>query len=157
MKKALIATAIAMATVMFCVLAVRSQEVDRQTKDVMKFKLHFAQGVLEGIATENFDLIATNAAKLKALSQQASWQIRATEEYQHLTTEFARCADSLAAAAKNKNVDAATVAYFQMTVSCTTCHKYLRNTRRADAGTPSSLPLAHRLVKGNEPNENRAN
>ena len=29
-------------------------------------------------------------------------------------------------AAKDNNVDAATVAYFQMTVSCVTCHKYLR-------------------------------
>ena len=123
-----IAIAMVTAAVLAGVLAVRSQEEDRQTKDVMKFKLHFAQGVLEGIATENFDLIATNAVKLKGLSQQAAWQIRQTEEYQLRTTEFVRCVESLATAAKKKNVDAATVAYFQMTVSCTSCHKYLRNT-----------------------------
>ena len=31
------------------------------TKEVMRFKLRYAQSVLEGIATENFALIRTNA------------------------------------------------------------------------------------------------
>ena len=31
------------------------------TKDVMKFKLYYAQRVLEGITMENYDLINTNA------------------------------------------------------------------------------------------------
>ena len=96
------------------------------TRDVMKFKLHHAERVLEGIATENYEVIADNAKKLKALSQEADWQLRQTPEYQKYTADFARHADALLLAGKNKNVDAATVAYFQMTVSCTTCHKYLR-------------------------------
>ncbi len=96
------------------------------TKDVMKFKLHHAQRVLEGIATENYDVIAENAKQLKLLSQQADWQIRQTPEYQRFTADFARNAESLLKAASNKNVDTATIAYFQMTVSCTTCHRYLR-------------------------------
>jgi uncharacterized protein (DUF2461 family) len=96
------------------------------TKDAMRFKLHHAQRVLEGIVTENYEVVADNAKKLKGLSQQADWQIRRTAEYQRLTADFARNADALLQAANNKNVDAATVAYFQMTVSCTTCHKYLR-------------------------------
>lgn len=102
-----------------------------ETKEVMRFKLHYAQGVLEGITMENFDLIATNALKLKNLSQQANWQIRQTPEYQRLTMQYAQNADALGKAAKDKNVDAATVAYFQMTVSCTTCHKYLRGAKSA--------------------------
>jgi hypothetical protein len=101
-------------------------EPNVSTKDVMRFKLLHAQRVLEGIATENYEVIADNAKKLKALSQQADWQIRQTPEYQKFTADFARNADSLLQAANNRNVDAATVAYFQMTVSCTTCHRYLR-------------------------------
>jgi hypothetical protein len=98
------------------------------TKDAMRFKLHFAQGVLEGITTENFSLIATNAQKLRALSQSVDWKLRATREYQQLTSDFARAASSLERSASNRNVDAATVAYFQLTTSCVTCHKYLRGT-----------------------------
>jgi len=111
----------------FAAIPIRSQSGPKvSTKDVMKFKLSYAQRVLEGIATENYEVIADSAKKLKALSQKADWQIRQTPEYQKFTAEFARHADSLLNAANKKNVDAATVAYFQMTVSCTTCHKYLR-------------------------------
>ncbi|MEO6181615.1 MAG: hypothetical protein ABIP71_00605, partial [Verrucomicrobiota bacterium] len=110
-------------------------EPKNKTKEVMKFKLHYAQRVLEGIATENFEVIAENAKQLKGLSQQADWQIRQTVEYQKLTADFAHHAESLEKAAVKKNVDAATVAYFQLTVSCTTCHRYLRGEKAVGAIT----------------------
>src|SRR5437867_135616 len=99
---------------------------DVRDKDVMKFKLHYAQGVLEAIATENYPLLATNAQKLTQLSKQASWKLRQTPEYERFTTDFRRQTEALAKAAKDQNADAATVAYFQMTVACVTSHKYLR-------------------------------
>ena len=102
----------------------RAPEV--RDKNVMKFKLYYAQGALEAITTENYSLLATNAQKLGALTREVSWRIRHTPEYERLTADLRRQIDALAKAAKDKNVDAATVAYFQMTVSCVTCHKYLR-------------------------------
>lgn len=99
------------------------------TSDVMKFKMHHAQRVLEGITTENFEVLSDSARKLKNLGGQADWQVRATPEYQRLTADFVRTADALHNAAARGNVDAATVAYFQMIVSCTTCHRYLRGER----------------------------
>lgn len=95
-------------------------------RNVMKFKLYYAQSALEAIATENYPLLATNALKLGALTREVSWRIRHTPDYERLSTDFRRQADALAKAAKDNNVDAATVAYFQMTASCVTCHKYLR-------------------------------
>ena len=91
-----------------------------------EYKLHYAQGALEAITTENYSLLATNAQKLGALTKEVSWRIRHTPEYERLTTDFRRQTDALTKAARDKNVDLATVAYFQMTVSCVTCHKYLR-------------------------------
>ncbi|HZQ46957.1 MAG TPA: hypothetical protein VFC07_08100 [Verrucomicrobiae bacterium] len=101
------------------------------TKEVMRLKLRYAQSVLEGIATENFVLIQVNADKLYALSQSADWNIRQTPEYQRFTGDFSRQALALEKAAGQKNVDAATLAYFQMTASCVECHKYLRGARQA--------------------------
>jgi hypothetical protein len=95
-------------------------------RNVMRFKLEYAQGALEAITTENFPLLATNAQKLAEVTRHVSWRIRHTPEYERLTADFRRQAEALAKAAKAENVDAATVAYFQMTVSCVTCHKYLR-------------------------------
>ena len=110
------------------------------TKDVMKFKLHFAQRVLEGITMENFELIATNAQKLASLSQAADWSIRQTPEYQKFTTDYARQANALSKAAKDRNVDAATVAYFQLTVSCVNCHRYLRGASTVENKSTSPEP-----------------
>lgn len=113
------------------------------TKDAMRFKLHFAQGVLEGITTENFSLLTTNAQKLKALSQSADWKLRSTPEYQRLTSDFERATASLERSARNRNVDAATVAYFQLTTTCVTCHKYLRG---ADVGSFDRFERARRVT-----------
>src|SRR5436853_1903967 len=102
--------------------ATSAQDVPRHaTKDAMRFKLHFAQSVLEGITTENFPLIATNAQRLRGLSQSVDWKLRSTREYQRLTADFEHAAESLERSARNRNVDAATVAYFQLTTSCVTC------------------------------------
>ncbi len=95
-------------------------------KSVMRFKLYYAQSALEAITMENFSLLSTNAQKLGELTGQVSWRIRDTPEYGRLTADFRRQTEALAKAAKERNADAATVAYFQMTVSCVTCHKYLR-------------------------------
>ena len=38
---------------------------DNAIKEEMRFKLFYAQGILEGITTENYPLIATNSDKLK--------------------------------------------------------------------------------------------
>lgn len=112
-------------------LSLRSQQAPAtdpvaRDRDVMKFKLHYAQGILEAITMENYPLLATNANKLAALTKEVSWRIRHTPEYDRLTADMRRQTDLLAKAAKDQNADAATVAYFQMTVSCVTCHKYLR-------------------------------
>lgn len=121
-----------------------AQEGSRNaTKDAMRFKLHFAQGVLEGITTENFSLLTTNAQKLKALSQSADWKLRSTPEYQRLTSDFERAAASLERSARNRNVDAATVAYFQLTMTCVTCHKHLRG---ADVGSFDQLDRTRRVT-----------
>lgn len=113
------------------VVGARVSDADSRTKETMKFKLQYAQSVLEGIALEDYALIQINAEKLKALSQSAGWQYRQTAEYQRHTGDFTRQAGALIKAAERKNLDSATVAYFQMTVSCVACHRHLRGSAEA--------------------------
>ena len=81
-------------------------------------------------------------------SQAADWQVRQTPEYQQFTMDYARHAKALGKAARDRNVDAATVAYFQLTVSCVNCHRYLRGAGTAENESASpKLPF----VKGREP------
>lgn len=106
------------------------------TREVMKAKLDSSQKVLEGIATENFVTVSTHAQKLVALSQVAGWQARQTPEYKQYTAEFRRHAEALQKAARAQNVDAASVAWFQLTISCVNCHRHIRGVRTVSAEPP---------------------
>lgn len=99
------------------------------TREIMKLKLESSQKVLEGIAVENFAAISANAQKLAVLSQAAGWQARQTPEYKQYTAEFRRHAEALQKAARDENLDAASVAYFQLTISCVNCHRHMRGVR----------------------------
>ena len=115
-------------------LATNSSRADVSTSEIMKAKLGHAQEVLRGIALEDYDVILANAVKLNRLSQGTGWYTRQTPEYELFTAELRRHTDALIKAAKNRNLDAASLAYFQLTVSCVSCHKYLRGSKVVDGG-----------------------
>jgi len=104
---------------------------DLQTQDTMQAKLAYSKSVLEGIVTEDFALVETSAQKLVALSQSVDWKVRQSPEYQEHTREFARQARAIEKAAQARNIDGATLAYFQMTLSCVNCHRHMRGTEQA--------------------------
>jgi cytochrome c556 len=95
----------------------------------MRAKLSHSQKVLEGLALEDFKEIASSSNQLKLLSLDVNWQVLQTEEYIRQSKEFRRAADGLTAAAEKKNLDGAVLAYFQLTQSCVSCHKYVRDQR----------------------------
>ena len=105
---------------------------------LMRKKLSQTQSVLEGIALEDFDLIAKNAGALSATSQAAAWQVVATPEYTRQSAEFRRTCDDLAEQAKKKNLDAAALSYVKLTMQCVECHKYVRSVRLS-AVTPAEF------------------
>ncbi len=107
----------------------------------MQLKLKHAQKVLEGVATEDFDMIAKNSQKMSLLAQDANWRVFQTPEYRHHSADFQRISDSLTKAAKDKNGDAAALAYVQLTMSCVNCHKYVRGVRMADANPSRGGPF----------------
>ena len=106
-------------------------EEKTDVKAVMREKLDASQKVLVGITTENYDLITANAEKLVALSRVTNWYLRQVPEYELLLNEFRRNAEALVKAARQSNIDAASLAYVQITFSCVTCHKYIRGAGKA--------------------------
>ena len=114
------------------------------TKELMRKKLDHAQSVLEGITLENFDLIAGNAARLGALSQEGAWRARDTPEYAEYSVSFRRNVEALKKAAQERNLDGATLAYTKLTFSCIACHKYLRNQKIASV---NESPLPSDLIR----------
>lgn len=114
-------------------LAVRghSQQPD-DLKLFMRAKLTHSQKLLEGLATEDYNLLAKHAQELALLSQATNWNVMQTEDYLQHSIEFRRAANAITEAAKQKNLDGATLAYVDMTMKCVRCHKYVRGVGMAD-------------------------
>jgi cytochrome c556 len=95
----------------------------------MRQKLDHAKNALEGLAVEDFALIEKNATAMRELSEDARWRVSPNVNYLRLSAEFQDVAGELAAKAKEKNLDGATLAYVKLTMNCVKCHKLVREER----------------------------
>ena len=98
----------------------------RAAKEFMRDKLELTQKVLEGVATEDWDLVVAKGTKLGAMTREADWRVFENPNYEQQSQMFRQHVDSLVKAAKKKDLDAATLAYVRMTISCVDCHKAVR-------------------------------
>ena len=99
---------------------------ERAAKEFMRDKLELSQRVLEGIVTEDYDLIVAKGSRLSAMTKEADWRLFENPNYDQQSVTFRGHVDALVKAAKRKDSDAATLAYVRMTMSCVDCHKLVR-------------------------------
>ena len=110
---------------------------NRAPKEFMREKLELSQRVLEGLATEDDALIIAKSTKLGAMSKEVDWRVFENLNYDPQSILFRRQVDALTRAAKDRNLDAATLAYLRVTMSCVDCHKLVRGKLVAELA-PSS-------------------
>jgi cytochrome c556 len=125
---------------------------NRAAKEFMRDKLELSQRVLEGLATEDYALIISKGTRLSAMTQDADWRLFENPDYDKESLTFRRHVDALVKSAKDKNLDAATLAYVRMTMSCVDCHKLVRGklvaSARAQVLTEAQDEPLARLRKG---------
>ena len=122
MKKLLVAI---IATIVLGPLAVPGF-AQNSTKDSMRSKLDYAQGVLEGLTLQKFDLAVTNAVLLRDMSQTNVFSMLKNTDYLASATIFTNAVDGLINAAKRQDLDRATEAYTRVARSCVQCHEQFR-------------------------------
>lgn len=93
----------------------------------MRGKLASNQKIVEGLTTKDFELIHQGALEVKLLVKGQHWFVIDTAEYKRFSQEMEYAADKLQTAAKQKNMDAAALRYFGLTMSCLDCHRYIEN------------------------------
>jgi hypothetical protein len=104
-----------------------AQEPGRaQTSTFMRLKLEPTKQILEGLALADFEMIASNAGKIRNLMLDEGWMVVQTDEYRRQSDEFRKMVEQVRDAANKKNLDAATLGYVQMTIRCVSCHELLR-------------------------------
>ena len=126
MKTRIALIAVAVILVGSLTAAIAQSKRERAAKEFMRDKLELSQRVLEGIVTEDYDLIIAKGSKLSAMTKEADWRLFENPNYDQQSVTFRRHVDSLVKAAKNKDSDAATLAYVRITMSCVDCHKLVR-------------------------------
>ena len=109
----------------------KDEKKDAGTAALMKKKLTASQKVLEGLAQNDFDLIVQNADALHDISKEAAFKALRTPRYEIYAEDFQRSAEKLAKAGKDKNLDAAALAYVDLTLNCVKCHQHVREVRMA--------------------------
>lgn len=95
----------------------------------MQQKLLHAEKTLEGLAKGDFDLIARHSQAMSLLCEDELWSVIQTPEYRERSKEFQRNVNAITTAAREKNLEGATLAYVTATTNCVTCHKFIRQKR----------------------------
>jgi hypothetical protein len=111
----------------------------------MKVKLKHSERVLEGLATEDYELIVKNAQAISLLCEDEMWSVLQTPEYRERSLEFRRSVNAITEAARSKNLEAATLSYVDVTMKCVSCHKYVRKSRATVASRTTSPIVCARL------------
>jgi hypothetical protein len=104
----------------------KTQDLRSKVAFFMHAKLTNSQSVLEGLTTEQFDLIQQGAERMIVMSKAAEWRVGQGDIYAQDTAQFVAAARDLVKQAKARNLDGATVSYLQLTMNCVSCHKHIR-------------------------------
>jgi len=94
----------------------------------MKKKLEHSQGILTGLATEDYERIIASADAMRKLGKiEAFARRKDVDDYRMQLRVFDFANQELVRLAKEKNIDGVATAFNQLTLSCLNCHKLLRD------------------------------
>ncbi len=69
-------------------------------------KLTSSQNVIEGLTTENYDLIEAGAVRMLVMSKAAEWRVGDGPQYKQDTVEFVNACKDLIVQSKARNIEA---------------------------------------------------
>jgi hypothetical protein len=92
----------------------------------MRKKLDFSRNILAGLASEDFDKVAANAEAMQGMSKFEGFIRGKMPGYRTQLEVFQDANEEIIRQAQKDNVEGATLAFTQLTMSCVNCHKQLR-------------------------------
>jgi hypothetical protein len=112
----------------------RSDEpADAKTKEQASFwmqrKLNYSQNILAGITSGDFDKVAENADAMRRLSKVEAFVRSRAPGYRVQLEIFDEANQELLRQANKDNIEGAALAFTQLTISCVSCHRQLRESK----------------------------
>lgn len=112
----------------FAFLWLMPSQTEKEAKpatEIMWKKLDLSHGSLDAIALEDFEALEAYASDLEALSVAGELNISNEESYRHQSREFREAVLALGKAARERKIEAAALAYVDLTLRCMSCHRSL--------------------------------
>ncbi|MEX0715742.1 MAG: hypothetical protein WD066_04110 [Planctomycetaceae bacterium] len=104
----------------------RTAEEKKALSEHMRAKLAASSEILEGLCTEDFDLIAKGAKELGRVSATEKWRISNDAIYRHHSAEFTRVVKELEKSAGEKSLEGCSLRWVEATMTCIECHRFVR-------------------------------
>lgn len=98
----------------------------------MRQKMEASHDIMEGLLLEDGKLINKAAKKLKSMSDTERWRVSNDIMYRNHSEDFRNAVDKLIVASKGNSIDRAALSWFDVTLSCIDCHRYVRTTLIAE-------------------------
>lgn len=113
-----------------------SDEATEPTEKSMDFwmqkKLDYSGAILRGLALNDFEMIETNARRMRTLNKIEGFVKSRNPQYRQQVRIFDHVTSDLITQAKKENTDGVTLAFNHLTVSCVRCHETLRHQSDTD-------------------------
>jgi hypothetical protein len=93
----------------------------------MEKKLEYSQEILRGLATGDLEVVAQKAEQMRVLSRIEGWVRNGKPGYRAQFQAFQFANAEILRNARADNLDGATLGFQQLTISCVSCHKILRD------------------------------
>ncbi len=93
----------------------------------MEKKLEYTQGILRGLAVGDLQMVEEKAEQMRVVAKIEGWVRNRKPGYRAQFQAFQFANAEILRNAKANNLDGASIGFQQLTISCVSCHKILRD------------------------------
>ena len=112
----------------------KKDDPESPLKKFMRQKLHASNQILEGLCTEDLEMVSEGSDTLMKMSGEEKWRVSNDMMYRRYSTEFINAVDELQKEAKDNDMNGTSMAWVNVTMKCLKCHEWVRNTVLVDSG-----------------------
>jgi len=102
-------------------------------KRFMRQKLQASNLILEGLCTEDLQMVSDGAETLMKMSGEERWRVSNDIMYRRYSTEFVHAVEELQKEAEDNDMNGTSMAWVNVTMKCLKCHEWVRNTILVDS------------------------
>ena len=97
-----------------------------ELRTFMRKKLEASNQILEGLTTDDFEMVEEGARELNKMSNAERWRVSNDPIYRQFSGDFREITQQLIKAAEEGNADRAAMKWMDATISCLDCHRFVR-------------------------------